>query len=69
MINIKNIYDFYLNGFRSMVIGKTLWKIIIIKLLIITLFLNYVIYDKSLKSQYKTFDEKVDYVYENLKGR
>ena len=66
MLNIKNIYSFYINGFKNMTIGKTLWKLILIKLLVIFLFLNYFIHDKSLKTEYKTYDEKVDFVYKNL---
>ncbi|WP_122893225.1 DUF4492 domain-containing protein [Arcobacter peruensis] len=66
MLNIKNIYSFYVNGFKNMTIGKTLWKLILIKLLVIFLFLNYFVHDKSLKSEYKTYDEKVDFVYKNL---
>ncbi|BAK73316.1 conserved hypothetical protein [Arcobacter sp. L] len=49
-----------------MTIGKTLWKIIIIKLFVILIFLNYFIHDKSLNTEYKTYDEKVDFVYKNL---
>ncbi|WP_412486580.1 DUF4492 domain-containing protein [Arcobacter defluvii] len=66
MNTIRNIYYFYLNGFRNMTIGKTLWKIIIIKLFVILIFLNYFIHDKSLNTEYKTYDEKVDFVYKNL---
>ena len=66
MLNIKNIYSFYINGFKNMTIGKTLWKLILIKLLLIFLFLNYFIHDKSLNTEYKTYDEKVDFVYKNL---
>ena len=66
MLNIKNIYSFYINGFKNMTIGKTLWKLILIKLLVIFLFLNYFIHDKSLNTEYKTYDEKVDFVYKNL---
>jgi hypothetical protein len=66
MLNIKNIYSFYLNGFKNMTIGKTLWKIILIKLLVILVFLNYFIHDKSIKTEYKTYEEKVDFVYKNL---
>lgn len=65
-MNIKNIYFFYLNGFKNMTVGKTLWKLILIKLLVIFIFLNYFIHDKSLKTEYKTYDEKVDFVYKNL---
>ena len=66
MLNIKNIYSFYINGFKNMTIGKTLWKLILIKLLVIFLFLNYFIHDKSLNTEYMTYDEKVDFVYKNL---
>mgnify|MGYP003496658104 CR=1 FL=1 len=66
MLNIKNIYSFYINGFKNMTIGKTLGKLILIKLLVIFLFLNYFIHDKSLNTEYKTYDEKVDFVYKNL---
>ena len=66
MLYIKNIYSFYINGFKNMTIGKTLWKLILIKLLVIFLFLNYFIHDKSLNTEYKTYDEKVDFVYKNL---
>ncbi len=69
MISIKNIYRFYIDGFRNMKLGRTLWKIIFIKLGVIFLVLNYFIHDKSLKSEYKTYDEKVNFVYENLKGK
>ena len=62
----QNIYSFYLNGFKNMTIGKTLWKIILIKLLVILVFLNYFIHDKSIKTEYKTYEEKVDFVYKNL---
>ncbi len=66
MLIIKNIYNFYINGFKSMTIGKILWKIILIKLFIIFIFLNYFIHDKSLNSEYKTYNEKIDFVYKNL---
>ena len=29
---IKKIFRFYLDGFRSMTVGKTLWAIILVKL-------------------------------------
>jgi hypothetical protein len=66
MLIIRNIYNFYLNGFKNMTIGKTLWKIILIKLLVIFIFLNYFIHDKSFNTEYKTDKEKIDFVYKNL---
>lgn len=32
---IYNVYHFYREGFRNMTIGRTLWTIIIIKLIVI----------------------------------
>lgn len=69
MISLKNLFIFYLDGFQNMKIGKSLWKIIIVKLLIILIFLNYFVYDKSIKTEFKTADEKSNFVYENLKGK
>ena len=68
MISIKKVYDLYFEGFKNMTVGKTLWKLIFIKLTVIFLFLNYFIHDRSFKTEYKTEDAKVDFVYKNLVG-
>ncbi|QDF28842.1 DUF4492 domain-containing protein [Halarcobacter anaerophilus] len=62
----KQIINLYVDGFKNLTLGKTLWKIIILKLLIIFTFLNYYIYDKSIKSEYQTETEKIDFVYKNI---
>jgi len=66
MININKIYNFYLDGFKNMKIGVTLWKIIFIKLTVIFVFLNYFVHDKSINTEYKSFQSKSNYVYHNL---
>ncbi len=66
MFIISDIYKFYLDGFKNMKVGKTLWKLIFIKLVVIFIFLNYFIHDRSFKSEYKTNDAKINFVYENL---
>jgi len=66
MININKIYYFYIDGFKNMKIGKTLWKIIFIKLLVILIILNYFIHDKSINTEYKSAQSKSDFVYHNL---
>lgn len=68
MNSINNIYRLYYDGFKNMKVGKTLWKLIFIKLAVIFLFLNYFIHDKSIKTEYKTEAQKIDFVYNNLKG-
>ena len=66
-MSLQGIFRFYYDGFRNMTVGKTLWKIILIKLAVILLFLKYFVHDKNFKTEYKTYDEKVNFVYENLK--
>jgi len=64
---MKNIFFFYRDGFRNMTVGKTLWKIIFIKLVVILIVLKYFVHDKTFKSEYKSLDEKANFVYENIK--
>lgn len=66
MININNIYRFYFDGFKNMTVGKTLWKLIFVKLFIILVFLKYFVHDTNFKTVYKTEEEKTSFVYENL---
>ena len=40
MGTIRNILQFYIEGFRSMTVGRTLWAIIILKLIVIFLVLK-----------------------------
>ena len=62
---IKKIFDFYINGFRSMTTGKYLWIIILIKLFIMFAVLK-VFFFKSEFSQYDTHEEKRRHVNEQL---
>lgn len=66
MDKLKNIYLLYKEGFQNLTIGRTLWKLILIKLVVILLFLNIVVYDKSIKSEYKNDSEKIEFVLKNL---
>ena len=45
---LKSIITFYKQGFANMTLGKTLWKIIIIKLLVIFILLKFFIYGESI---------------------
>ena len=66
MSKLKNIYLLYKDGFMNLKLGKTLWKLIIIKLVVILVFLNIFIYDKSIKTEYKSDNEKIEFVLKNL---
>lgn len=66
MNKCKNFLFMYIDGFKNMTLGKTLWKIVFIKLAVILVFLKYFIHDKNIKTEYITEQEKIDFVYKNI---
>lgn len=66
MLIIRKIFNFYYEGFKNLKVGKTLWKIIIIKLFIILFIINFFIYDISLDNKFTNNEQKINYVYHNL---
>jgi hypothetical protein len=63
---IKNIFFFYINGFKNMKVGKKLWSIIFIKVFIILFVLNFFVYDRSISSEYTSDAQKSEFVSKNL---
>lgn len=47
---LRRVYDLYADGFRQMTIGRTLWTVIIIKLVIIFAVLKVFFFPDFLKS-------------------
>ena len=66
MKTATKIASFYWHGFRSMKTGRTLWLIIIIKLIIIFGFLKLVFYPDLLNSTFETDAQRAAYVLENI---
>jgi hypothetical protein len=62
----KNVYLFYYEGFRSMTIGKRLWLIILIKLFVMFAILKIFFFPNVLKKNFKTDEERSNYVIEQL---
>lgn len=62
---LKNIVRFYVQGFANMTLGKTLWKIIVIKLLVIFIVLKFFIYGDSIRD-IGGAKERSEYVLDNL---
>lgn len=60
------VFKFYLDGFKSMTLGRKLWAIIIIKLIIILVGLRLFVYDVSFNDKFKTDESKRDFVLQNL---
>lgn len=65
---IVRIFYFYLEGFSSMTLGKTLWTIIIIKLFILFFILKLFFFPNFLGKQ-KTEEQKQNYVGNELINR
>ena len=63
---LKNISNLYIDGFRRMKLGKSLWLVIAVKLLIMFWILKVFIFDESLNSKFKTDEAKADFVISNL---
>ena len=63
---LRNIYQFYYQGFKSMTVGKRLWAIIFIKLIILFLVLKLFFFPDFLKTNFKTDEERSNHVIEQL---
>jgi len=64
--NILSVYQFYYQGFKSMTIGKKLWLIIIIKLIIIFIIMKIFFFPNFLKSHFNNDNERSNYVIKQL---
>lgn len=62
----KNAFSLYYDGFRSMVLGRTLWKIILIKLFIMFAILKVFFFPNFLETNFETDAERADHVLSNL---
>ena len=62
----KRILDFYVYGFRSMTTGRTLWKIIFIKLFIIFAILKLFFFPNYLNTNFTTDAERADHVLDMI---
>jgi len=62
---VMRVFRFYLEGFKSMDIGKTLWKLILIKLFILFFILKIFFFPRYL-NQFDTKMEQEEYVSQEL---
>lgn len=66
MKTLSNLWNFYINGFKSMTYGRTLWLIILIKLFIMFIILKIFFFQDDLKKHGSSEAEKSEYVLEKL---
>lgn len=65
---VIRIFNFYIEGFKAMTIGKTLWLIILIKLFIMFFVLKLFFFPNYL-NRFDTDAEKEDHVSSELVNR
>ncbi len=66
MMMIKRIIRFYVEGFKSMTVGKTLWALIILKLFIMFAILKLFFFPNFLSSNYDNDDDRAQHVRNEL---
>ncbi|MBW2466008.1 MAG: DUF4492 domain-containing protein [Deltaproteobacteria bacterium] len=63
---LEKIATLYLQGFRSMQLGRTLWAIILLKLLILFGVVKLFFFPDYLDTRFTTEDQKADFVLTEL---
>jgi hypothetical protein len=62
-------FYFYIDGFKSMKLGKVLWAIILIKLFVMFVVLKMLFFPNYLNTRYDNDQEKGNHVLEELTNR
>ena len=62
----QRIYRFYIEGFRRMTVGRTLWKVITIKLIIMFGVLKLFFFPDFLGTKFTTDEQRANYVLNEL---
>lgn len=65
---LYKVYDLYVDGFRRMTIGKTLWMIVLIKLFVIFVILKLLFFPDYLSTKATDDSGKSDYVARQVLG-
>ena len=63
---LQKVWTFYRDGFRGMAVGRTLWKIIFIKLFIMFAVLKLFFFPDVLQKNFHTDQERAEHVMEHL---
>jgi hypothetical protein len=63
---ITKVCSFYRSGFRDMTVGRSLWKIILIKLFVMFAVLKLFFFPNYLNTHFQTDEQRADHVLEQL---
>lgn len=62
----KRVIDLYVDGFRNMTVGKTLWIIIIVKIIVLIILMKILFFPDVLNRDYNTDSERASAVRHSL---
>jgi hypothetical protein len=63
---IHSIYQFYIEGFKSMRLGKKLWFLIAIKLFILFVIIKWLFFPNYLETHFQNDAQRSHYILEQL---
>lgn len=66
---LVRVFRFYRDGFRSMTVGRTLWAIIAVKLVVFFLILKWLLFPDILAGKADSDQGKAEYVREQITKR
>lgn len=66
---MRSVVDFYVDGFKNMTVGKKLWAIIFIKVIILFFFFKLFFFPNLLKENYDNDDDRARAVATELTSR
>ncbi len=66
---IRSVVDFYVDGFKSMTVGKKLWAIIFIKVIILFFVFKLFFFPNLLQENYDNDDDRARAVATELTSR
>jgi hypothetical protein len=64
--SVGRVVRFYIDGFKRMTVGRTLWKVIFIKLIIMFGVLKLFFFQDFLGTRFSTDQQRADYVLEQI---
>ncbi len=63
---LQKIFYFYKDGFKAMTLGRTLWKLILVKLFIIFFVFKLFLFPDVLEKQFENDSQKIEHVTQIL---
>ncbi len=63
---LQRVYYFYIDGFRAMTLGRTLWLIIAIKVIVFFVILRFIFFPNYLNTKASTDEQKAEYVRQQM---